>query len=167
MSLVIGTLSFISVIGLTIACEARESSDRAAAPVNCDDPHVRQVVQAFGERLDQVSLLAPDSVVVREIREAYTPYVTGELLERWVSAPRTAPGREVSSPRPDRVEVRSVRVADAQSCRVEGDVVYASSASGANGGMRTPVTLFVRRQNEDWRISSYSADSATGVRPPL
>lgn len=161
MSLGIKAVSFVAVIGLTIACDGRESSDQAAAPVNCDDPHVRQVVQSFGERLDQVSLLGPDSVVIREIREAYTPYVASELLERWVSAPRTAPGREVSSPWPERIEIRAVRGADAQSCRVEGDVVYASSAPVENGAMRTPVTLVVRRQNEDWRIGSYAAQAAS------
>lgn len=167
MSRLIKALSFVPVIGLTIACEGRESSDQTAAAVNCDDPHVRQIVQAFGERLARVSLLAPDSVVVREIREAYTPYATPELLERWASAPRTAPGREVSSPWPERIEIRAVREADARSCRVEGDVVYASSAAGENGATRTPVTVVVRRQNEDWRISSYSAQalSADSTNP--
>lgn len=113
MSRLIKALSFVSVIGLTSACKGRESTDRAAAAVNCDDPHVRQLVHALGERFRQVSLLAPDSAVVREIREAYAPYVAPELLARWVSAPRTAP--------------------------------------------------VVRRQNEAWRISSYSAQPRRSV----
>src|SRR5918992_2146126 len=94
---------------LVVSCDERAPASRTS----CDAPEVRQVVERFGERLQRVSLLAPESVVVREVRAAYAPFVTPELLATWTSNPRSAPGREVSSPWPARIEVRSVQVADA------------------------------------------------------
>jgi hypothetical protein len=120
---------------------------------------VRQVVERFGERLQRVSLLAPDSVVVPEMRDAYAPFVTPELLASWASNPRRAPGRELSSPWPARIDVRSVQTAEAGGCRVEGDVVYESSASAAgDSAMRQSVTM-VLQESDGWRIASYAPTS--------
>ncbi len=80
-------------------------------------PGVREVVERFGERLKQVSLLGPDSLVAVEIRKAYAPLVTGV-------------------------------------CRVEGELVYATSAEPpGEGAARGHVTLRVKLDGE-WRISA-------------
>lgn len=148
---------FVIACALVTACDERAaaSRDTAQLQLSCDVPGVREVVERFGEQLLRVSLQAPDSIVVREIREAYTPVVTAELLAAWTSEPRRAPGRETSSPWPARIEVRSVAAADASTCRVEGDVIYTSSApSPGDSGRRAPVTLLVR-QDDGWRVAGY------------
>ena len=137
---------------LFVSCEAR-------APEACDRPEVRRVVERFGERLQRVSLLAPDSVVVREMRDAYTPFLTAELLDTWTSNPRRAPGREVSSPWPERIDVRAVQPTDAGGCRVEAEVVYASSEPAAGDSAMRQWVTFVLRDADGWRIASYTPTS--------
>jgi hypothetical protein len=114
-----------------------------------------------------VSLLAPDSVVEREIREAYAPLVTPALLDRWLAEPARAPGRDVSSPWPERNEVSSVAAAGEGRCRVEGAVVYVTSAERAAGGAaaRLPVTLLVIADG-GWRVDEYRAEAPEGGAAP-
>ncbi|MDQ4079683.1 MAG: hypothetical protein M3125_02920 [Gemmatimonadota bacterium] len=152
------TLIVVAGCVLVVSCGERAPESRATPP-SCDVPEVRQVVERFGERLQRVSLLAADSVVIREMRDAYAPFVTPELLSTWTSNPRRAPGRELSSPWPARIAVRSVQAADAGGCRVEGDVVYESSAPAAgDSAMRQSVTM-VLREADGWRIVSYTPTS--------
>lgn len=128
----------------------------AESPLVCEAPAVRRVAERLGERLKQVSLQAPHDILVREIREAYTPLVTGSLLAMWVAHPAHAPGREVSSPWPERIEIRSVEAAGPGQCRVVGDVVYLTSVEMVHGGaaLRQPVTLRVSKDGE-WRVSTF------------
>ncbi len=149
-----------SIAAGAIACGGSAPAPRGQTEAACDTEAARQVATRFGERLKDVSLLAPDTVVTREIRASYDALVTEELLRSWIGDPSSAPGRQLSSPWPDRIEVRAVRPAGASMCVVEGDVVYVTSAEAAGRGIasRTPVTLHVRNDGE-WRISAYDAGS--------
>lgn len=144
---------------LVTACTERPSTSSVetpppAAETACEDPEARAVVERLGERLKQVSLLAPDSVVTQTLREVYTPLVTPGLLAVWLSDPARAPGREVSSPWPARIEVHSVEPAEDGGCRVEGVVVYVTSAEAGDGAAREPIRLRVRKDGA-WRVSAY------------
>jgi hypothetical protein len=143
---------------LVISCDDREPSARGEATASCEDARVREVVEGLGERLRRVSLQAPESIVVREIRQAYAPYVTPDLLAKWTSEPTSAPGRDVSSPWPERIELRAVHAAGPETCHVEADVVYQSSAPPPEDSamLRTPVTLLVRNGG-GWRVSAFDA----------
>jgi hypothetical protein len=140
------------------ASRAEEDSSRTELPQSCDAAEARRVVEQFGERLKQVSLLAPDSIVIREIREAYGLLVTSTLLETWTSAPARAPGRKVSSPWPERIEIRSIDTISAGTCRIEGDLSYATSAnrSSPSETSRESVVLQVVASAGGWRISAYA-----------
>jgi len=142
-------------------------AEREAAPA-CEAPAARRVVEQLGERLKDVPLLAPDSLAVRAIREAYAPLVTADLLEAWTAEPSRAPGRDVSSPWPERIAVRSVAPAERGACRVEGDVVYVTSEERAQGGAATrePVTLEVVREGDEWRIGAYEPGGPRGIGTP-
>lgn len=122
----------------------------------CEAPGVRQVVERLGERLQRVSLQAPHDLLVREIRDAYAPLVTENLLAKWIAHPPHAPGREVSSPWPARIEIRSVGAAGLGQCRVAGEIVYLTSVEMVHGGvaLRQPVTLMVSK-NGEWRVSAF------------
>lgn len=114
------------------------------------------VVEAFGRRLASISLLAPSDVVVRDIEERYAPYVTAALLEAWLQDPSGAPGREVSSPWPGRIEVREVERVSDDVYRVTGEVVYLTSVESERGGAadRRPVVMDVVPDG-GWRIAAY------------
>lgn len=137
------------------SAESNADPQGAGSGFVCESPHVRAVAERLGESLKEVPLLAPDSIVIAAIREAYGTLVTPTLLERWVDEPSTAPGRDVSSPWPETIEVDSLVAAGEDVCRVYAEVVYATSAdSGAREGVfREPVTLEVTRGG--WKISAF------------
>ncbi|MHB1225441.1 MAG: hypothetical protein ACYC2G_15535 [Gemmatimonadaceae bacterium] len=140
------------------------SSDDASA-----ESGVRSAVASFASRMETVSVLGPDSLARAQLREAYGVLVAPELLEQWMARPEIAPGRRVSSPWPDSIQMRSLQPAGPDSFEVSGDLVYASSAddppAGA-GAVTTPVRLTVTRSPEGaWRIASYS-EGAGGVDGP-
>jgi hypothetical protein len=146
----------LATFALAAACEQRGPERRAA--IVCDEPAARTAVEQLGERLRQVSLLAPDSIVVGEIRRAYEPLVTPELLAAWTSNPSRAPGRDVSSPWPARIEIRSVEESGAAGCRIDGEVIYATSTDSAAAS--SPVTIEVRDAG-GWRVSAWEAAATT------
>lgn len=99
----------------------------AQETASCDAATARSLAERLGSRLNDVSVLAPDSIVERELRAAYADLVTPELLESWIANPESAPGRRTSSPWPDRLEVRSVTA----ECVVAGEVVLVASTGEA------------------------------------
>ena len=129
----------------------------------------RGVVEQLGKRMRLVSVLGPDSVVARELRDAYGSLVTPALLSAWEAAPATAPGREVSNPWPARIEVSSVAPGD-EDCRVEGTVVYVTTADTTSAVERRTVTLRVRDRG-DWRVNGYkttvAAKTAVTAKPAV
>jgi hypothetical protein len=137
--------------------DAEHSSSGKPGQVDrpCDDPGLRSVVEQFGRRLKQVPLTAPDSLLEAQIRSAYGPFVTPMLLDLWLDDPSRAPGREVSSPWPERIEVRSTSAEGQGVCRVEGEVVYLTSVEQTRGGaaLRAPIVLRVE-SGDGWRIRS-------------
>jgi hypothetical protein len=154
---------------LALSCRERGREPRTQAEPSCDAPGAREIVERLGERLKRVSLRAADSILVREIREAYAPLVTPDLLDRWITEPAGAPGREVSSPWPERIEVRSVEAGSDGTCVVQGEVIYVTSVELTRDSsvMREPVTLRLVKSGE-WRISTYeiSAPSSTEAVSP-
>lgn len=162
-------LAVLAAAGCGGEQESRAGGDGTPS---CEDPAVLDVVNRFGRAMGGVSLLAPDTVVRRELRDAYAPVVTEDLLDEWLANPSSAPGRLVSSPRPDRIEVGGVEAAAAGACVVRGDVIHVTSAD-APGEVadRQAVTLTLRR-NGEWRIAGYeaarmsAADPAPASSPP-
>lgn len=140
---------------LVIALAATSAACPEPVP-DCAAPGARDVIELLGERMARVSLLGPDREVAREIRDAYSGIVTDELLASWIEAPRTAPGRLVSSPWPARIEIDAVSRADSASCRVDGAIVLVSSVDAGQRGeaARQPVTLWVTHRDE-WLVTRY------------
>lgn len=135
------------------------ADERAAQAAAAD------VVRRFGQRLARVSLLAPPGTLREEIRAQYAPLVTPALLEAWLADPSSAPGREVSSPWPDRIEVRDVRRIRPDALEVTGDVVYSTSVEATRGGAarREPVVVtVVRGEDGEWRIGGVEGVSGAG-----
>jgi len=130
------------------------SDERAAQAAAAD------LVRRFGQRLARVSLLAPPATLREEIRAQYAPLVTPALLEAWLEDPASAPGREVSSPWPDRIEVHDVRRVRPDALEVTGDVVYTTSVEATGGGAarRAPVVVaVVRAEGGEWRIGGFES----------
>ena len=124
-----------------------EASDPDASEAAAEEA-VKGLVEEFGKKLRMVSLLAPEDMLRKSMREHYAAYVSPALLEAWGNDPASAPGRLTSSPWPDRIEVRSVEKLADDAYRVEGDIIETAGADGNGGGepaAKRPVTLEVRK----------------------
>jgi hypothetical protein len=92
------------------------------------------------------------------MRAQYTQLVTPALLEAWLVEPASAPGRQVSSPWPDGIAIRSIDPA-AVGCRVEADVLYITSADTA-AALGAPERVSISVSDMDgWRISAYEVSA--------
>lgn len=139
-----------------VACgdkQSRNARDTATGAACGAD--ARAVVEQLGQRMREVSTLAPDSIARRDIAKAYGSLVTPELLSAWQKTPATAPGRETSNPWPARIEIGAIEAVGAE-CSVKGDVVYVTSSDTTREIDRRPVTLRLGDQS-GWRVIAYNS----------
>jgi len=117
-----------------------------------EEREIRALVEAFGRTLKNVSLLAPDAAA--SIEANYGPFVSRELLERWKQDPQSAPGRTVSSPWPDRIQIQNIAKTGRGQYVVEGLILEVTSEDLEQGGAaaKRAITLSVRKENCRWVI---------------
>ncbi len=117
---------------------------------------VRHVVEEFGRRLAGVSLLSPPEVLQKEIQRQYKGLVSSELLSRWLAGEALPPGRVVSSPWPERIEIESMKALSEDCVRVRGSIVEVTSTGIV---ARQPIELQVEQGEESWLIASLALGS--------
>ncbi len=136
--------------------EGGKNTGKSPGVEDADKEAVISLVEAFGSRLQYVSLLAPEDILVESIRANYGPYVSPALLEEWVENPQSAPGRLTSSPWPDRIEVLEVEKLSEDQYEVRGNIIEVTSVEKLTGGAaaKYPVVLMVRRVDGRWLIDA-------------
>jgi len=117
---------------------------------------VQTLVEGFGKKLQMVSLTAPNDMVAASIAENYGDYITSELLQKWQAVPQSAPGRLVSSPWPERIEILRSERGGANYYTIYGEVIEVTSVELGSGGAasKRPITLTVQKINGRWLISN-------------
>ncbi|KAF1085700.1 hypothetical protein SPSYN_01846 [Sporotomaculum syntrophicum] len=134
-----------------------EPSPNSQQPSNAsDEALVTGLVKDFGRKLQSVSLSAPEDLVQVSLHENYSGLVSTELLTNWQSDPQNAPGRLVSSPWPDRIEIVSFNKISEKSYEVKGEIIEITSTEKKNGGIaaKRPITLVVEKINNHWLINA-------------
>jgi len=125
-----------------------------------EEAEVTALVESFGSKLKEVSLSDPEEVVSQEIKNVYAPFISSKLLLDLTSNPTKAPGREVSSPWPEKIEIVSMDKQDSHTIRVVGNIVLMTSVEMTQGGNagKTPIVLWVGNtgKNGAWLIDSLS-----------
>lgn len=121
-----------------------------------DKKAVSRVVEDFGKKLQMISLLAPKDILSKSMLENYGGLVSPELLEKWQSDPQSAPGRMVSSPWPDRIDVLSVEKSSEGIYEVKGEIVEITSVEQEHGGFaaKRPITLMLKKVVNRWLIDN-------------
>ena len=154
---IIGIVAALALAAI-VALGALDRPAPGATVSNSEDAAIRSAVTALGARLKNVSLLSPTAAA--DMREHYGPYVTPELLAGWQADPASAPGRQTSSPWPDRIEITDVSAKEA-SATARGNIVEVANSGvpGAFAGMY-PVAIGLERRGDAWLVSSWSRDSA-------
>lgn len=117
---------------------------------------VKSLVTEFGTHLKNVPLTAQKELLVPVIKKEYAPFVSQTLLERFEEDPAHAPGRQTSSPWPDRLEVQEVQQRG-NYYEVVAQVVNMTSVEVKKGGDagRDTVYLTVAFIDGTWKIADY------------
>jgi hypothetical protein len=118
-----------------------------------EEAQIRELVDGFGKRLQNVSLLAPDAA--QQIQKQYDEFVSPALLEKWMNDLSAAPGRMVSSPWPDRVEIAALEKINVDQYVVTGSIIEVTSAEISSGeaANRIPIQIEVEKTQGRWLIT--------------
>lgn len=142
-------LTLAATLLLAACSPASPSATATATPTT--EAEVRLVVNEFGVRLKNVSLLAADADA--QMQAEYGDLVTAELLSVWQAGPQSAPGRLTSSPWPERIEISAIAQISESEFRVAGAVVEATSNDPRSHSYSVDIT--VSRVDGKWLISAY------------
>jgi len=84
------------------------------------------------------------------------------LLTLWLRDPSQAPGRFVSSPWPDRIEIVSLAQEAPDRFRVTGFIVEVTSMELVSGGAanKVPVVLTIQKEQGRWLITEFAQEVA-------
>ena len=149
-----------NVDGNTASQTSLTNAGTAESSETADETAVRSLVEEFGKRLQLVSLLAPKELLDASMKENYSGLVSPELIAQWREDPQKAPGRAVSSPWPDRIEISAIIKSQENSpgdiYNVKGEVIEITSVEKENGGAaaKRPVTLTAAKSGDRWQIVS-------------
>jgi hypothetical protein len=126
-----------------------------AANHAAEEAQVRKLVENFGTRLQLVSLLAPNAA--QEINKQYSEFVSPVLLEIWLNDVAKAPGRMVSSPWPDRIEITALSSEGFDRYEITGFIVEVTSTEvgGAEAAAQIPVRIVLQRAQGSWLITEF------------
>jgi hypothetical protein len=140
----------VLIMGLAYMRQQQKAQDIA------DESTVRLVVSQFAGQIQKVSLASPNAPA--EIANAYAPYASSSLISYWQSNRSFAPGKGLSSPWPDRIEVNSVSK-NLRDYIVQGTVIEVTSKEVAQGGVAAqfPVQLTLSKFGNSWLITKYEA----------
>jgi len=121
-----------------------------------DEAAVARLVKDFGSKLQTVLLQAPKDIVNKSMQENYGDFVSPALLAEWLSNPRNAPGRVLSSPWPDRIEILSLEKLSEYAYEVKGKIIEMTSTEKESGGVaaKRPITLVVKKIGNRWLIDA-------------
>lgn len=150
----------ISVFGCTSLGNNAQSNKEGQPQENqqqmdaSDEAAVTSLVENFGGKLQNVSLLAAKDIVNKSIQENYGDFVSPTLLAAWQSDSQNAPGRLTSSPWPDHIKIESIKKLSEFEYEVKGEIIEITSTEKANGGVaaQRPITLSIKKTGERWLI---------------
>ena len=127
------------------------SACAGSKPAPAEEARIQAVVEEFGQKLKLVSLLSPTAA--EDLKTQYSNYVSAPLLQQWMGTPEKAPGRMVSSPWPDRIEISSIR---------KTMTVEITSAEVSSGGFtdKIPIQITVKNSGGSWLIVDYSQEKS-------
>jgi len=147
------TLIFGALIIIILAGAYLLGTKRHTTAIN-DNSSVSTLVYQFGSTIQKVSISGPDAR--SNIGAAYSPYVTADLLAEWQANPPFAPGKAVSSPWPDRIQIDSM-TENNDGYTVKGTVIEVTSKEVTQGGIAAtyPVTMQIKKSGNQWLIASY------------
>lgn len=109
--------------------------------------------------MQNVELLSGE--VQSQIRNQYGPFASDDMIEEWLEEPSRAPGREVSSPWPARIEIYTIEEEGVDTYRVHAWVKYVDSEdSPGEASAEQSISLLVSYNGSSWVIVNYATTGA-------
>jgi hypothetical protein len=151
-------ITLSALVSLTACTTLPVISTPTAVSNPSEEIEIRDLVESFGKRLQAVSLLAPN--VAQEVQNQYSEFVSPSLLEMWMSDISKAPGRIVSCPWPDRIEITTLLQEGSDRYVITGLVVGITSTEVVSGGAaaKIPVHIVVQRGQGRYLITEYAEE---------
>jgi hypothetical protein len=149
-------LVFLIVIALIVAGYIFRNQSKITSIQTSDESQVRSVVESFGQKLKDVSLLSPSAP--QELETNYKKFITPELLIKWQRDPSKAIGRLTSSPWPEKIEIVSIKRFDNKVYEVSGYIIEAASANNGITATKQPIELSVVKFDNGFLINSTASD---------
>lgn len=134
-----------------VQSQVKETTE-TAQPNDNDVATVEDVVERFGNALQNVSLLGPEGQLKKGMHNNYGDVVSPELIEQWLSDPLAAPGRLTSSPWPDRIDIANTEKLSANAYELNGNII--EIANGDEEVNKIPVSLTVEKVEKQWLITN-------------
>lgn len=146
----------IAVLFLAAAVAAgayffQKSTDQENAKA-ADEAAVRSLMESFGQRLKNVSLLS--MTASDDIEQNYKGFASGDLINRWKTEPFSAPGRETSSPWPDSIVVQEIHQQNQNAYEVSGKIINMTSSGEAPSRSFQALVLRIG-EDKTWLISNF------------
>jgi hypothetical protein len=143
-----------SLVGCMNVTQQNQVNNGSQQSDETDMKAVAGLVENFGKKLQMVSLLAPSDILKKSMQDNYGGLVESALLEKWLNDPQNAPGRLVSSPWPDRIEIISNQKLANGSYEVKGKIIEITSAEQGGDGFaaKRPITLIIKKTGGSWLI---------------
>jgi len=157
-ALIIVVVVVVVVAGATLLAALLGGSAAAPQTTAPDATAASSTVAAFGQTLQQVSIMAPDASST--IASVYAPYVDSALLAQWEADPQSAPGRVVSSPWPDHIQIDSV-TAQGTGFVVNGELIFMSSNEVEHGGNAGTAPVVIQLANENGQLMIVAFQGST------
>ncbi len=115
-----------------------------------NEEKIAGLVEEFGSKLKNVPLLSPMEDLEKAMKENYGDYVVDELIDRWLENLDEAPGRLLSSPWPEKIDILSLEKISPTEYKVEGKIVEVTSVEGEE--ITRPITLNIKNREAEWLI---------------
>lgn len=141
-----------SIVNIQWDLSGNEMSDES------ERNEIIKLVQNFGEQLKMVSLLAPEDIIKENMEKYYGEYVTPKLIEDWLNHPMKAPGRFLSSPWPERIDILEVEKLSEDEYEVTGNIIELTSVELKEGGIasKKSIILNIKKYDGKWLIDEFN-----------
>jgi hypothetical protein len=143
-------LGVIVLLAVAVGIWFWQGGSEARAKKSQEEAAVRQLIADFGGKLKMVSLMAPPEDIAKAVQDNYSGLVAQDVLKTWQADTEQAPGRPVSSPWPERIEIAELEQTSETSYEASGTVIEATSTGTSTG---SAVKVTVGRENDKWVIT--------------
>lgn len=142
------------------ALSAASAPEESVSNETNDINQIKTLVESFGKVLVNVSLLSQPDILKRDMKKYYSPFISEELISKWLQDPSESLGRLTSSPWPDHIEIIDVKKLTGDKYEVSGNVVEITSVEATRGGYadKYGASLTVERINSKWLITEVTKD---------